>query len=345
MGEGATKRFDVLVAGDANPDVVLAGAPAKLTFGQAEQLVGGAALTVGGSAAIVACGAARLGLRTALIAMVGDDDGGRFMRECIASRGVDAGHVAVHPTLPTGLSVLLVRRSGDRAILTSRGCMDELSATAIPDDLLRHARHLHVSSFYLLPRLAADLAGLFARAREAGLTTSLDTNWDPHEKWLGLDQVLPLTDVLLPNENEALALAAALPATPGAAPDAPRDAAPGPSPDAAPGLPPQALARALATLNACGPLTVAKCGAQGAVALSDGELVRAAAPHVAAVDSAGAGDSFDAGFLAGYLAELTLDQSLGLACACGALSTRAAGGVDAQPTREEAWQAAGLSTT
>jgi ribokinase len=91
-----------------------------------------------------------------------------------------------------------------------------------------------------------------------------------------------------------------------------------------------------AALTALGPIVVVKLGAEGAVAFGSGEVVSVAAPAVDAVDATGAGDSFDAGFLAAWLSGAGLERSLALGCACGALSTRALGGTAGQPDRAEA---------
>ena len=89
------------------------------------------------------------------------------------------------------------------------------------------------------------------------------------------------------------------------------------------------------------PTLAVKRGREGAVACRDGQIVRLPAFPVHVVDTTGAGDSFDAGFLYGYLHGWPLERSLGLACACGALSTRCAGGTDGQPTLSEALEAMG----
>jgi sugar/nucleoside kinase (ribokinase family) len=313
----ADRPVDLLVVGDVNPDVVLSGVPAEFRYGQAEHLVDTGTLTVGGSAAILACGAARLGLRTALVGVVGDDAAGRFMLEQLAARGVDAAGCVTHDELATGLTVHLVRDE-DRAMLTFPGAIPALDAGAVTDGRLRTARHLHVSSFFLQPLLARGLRALFARAHAAGATTSLDTNWDPLDRWEGLADVLPETDVLFPNGEEALALAQAL----------------------EPVEPSRDLGDAVAALAAHGPLPVVKCGADGAAAWADGRLVSTPATTAGFVDSVGAGDAFDAGFIAGWLNGESLERSLGLAAACGSLSLRGAGGTDWQPTLDEALRAA-----
>jgi sugar/nucleoside kinase (ribokinase family) len=301
--------IDLLVVGDANPDVVLTGAPRRPAFGQREQLVTAGSLVLGGSAAILACGAARLGLRVAFVGRVGDDAAGRFALATLADRGVDTGGCVVDPALPTAITVVLVH-DDDRAILTSPGCLESLAADDVDLDLVARSRHLHVSSLFLQPRLAEGLAELFRAARAAGTGTSLDPNDDPSGRWGGgLHEVLAVTDVLLPNEREALAIAGRLDGN---------------------------LAAAARDLAARGPLPVIKCGAQGALAYAGGEPVRAAGPVVTVADTVGAGDSFDAGFLAGRLTGRDLRESLALAAACGSLSTRASGGTDAQPSMAEA---------
>lgn len=297
--------FDILVAGEINPDLILTGdvVPA---FGQVEKLVDSATLTVGSSSAILACGAARLGLKVAFIGICGDDILGRFMLDEMRARGVDVSNVILREDEQTGLSVIL-NRGADRAILSHSGLMAALKASDVSDTLLQDARHLHVASYFLQTNLQPELPSLFQRARALGLTTSLDTNYDPSEKWIGFDELLAVTNVFLPNEKEALSLS--------------RES----------------------DVNAAGEklgyqvetLTI-KLGADGAMGVHRGEKVRVPSIPVNVVDTVGAGDSFDAGFLYGYLNQWSLERSLRLACICGALSTQRAGGTEGQPTLDEA---------
>jgi sugar/nucleoside kinase (ribokinase family) len=301
--------LDLLVLGDCNPDLVLADAELVPEFGQAERLVERAELTIGGSGAIMACGAARLGLKAAITAVTGDDLFGRFMAEALTERGVDTDAIIADSELQTGLTVILARPE-DRAILTFTGALASLRVELIDAELVARARHVHVSAFFLQRSLAPGLAGLLASVRARGASTSLDPNWDPSGAWDGgLLDLLPEIDVLLPNAAEACALARR---------EEPIEAA-----------------RELAD---AGPLVVVKMGEQGAVAVRAGAApVLARAPQVPARgDAVGAGDSFDAGFLTGLLGGSPLDAALALGCACGTLSTRAAGGTAAQPTLGEA---------
>jgi sugar/nucleoside kinase (ribokinase family) len=299
---------DLLVVGDANPDLVLRGGEVVPAFGQREQLVDSAALTLGGSGAITACGAARLGLEVAIAARVGDDELGRFTRARLREAGVDDSHLEAAPGHATGISVGLVR-GGDRAVLTSPGALAAVDPDALADDLLRAARHVHIASPFLVPLLASGAGRLVERARAAGATTSIDTGWDPAERWSLPAEALRRADILFPNAEEAVLLAGTAAADP------------------------RAGARALA---AAGPTVALKLGAEGAVAYAGEQTAEAAAPAVESVDATGAGDSFDAGFIAARLAGEPLTAALALAVACGALSTRAAGGTAAQPTLEQA---------
>jgi sugar/nucleoside kinase (ribokinase family) len=294
--------MDLLVVGDLNADLILSGGDVVPAFGQREQLIDHADLVLGGSGAIMAAGAARLGLDVAMVASVGDDALGRVMIETLAAAGVDASAVIADATASTGVSVGLVD-GADRAMLTAPGALAALTAAHVPDDVVARARHVHVTSPFLQAGLAPGLADLAARAR----SSSLDAGWDPQERW---DVPIAAFDVVLPNAQEALALA---------------------------GRDDEDVEAAAHTLAARGPLTVVKLGADGALAATrDGELVRVRAPTVDAVEATGAGDSFDAGFLTAYLRGESLPDALQLACACGALSTRRAGGTAGQPTLEEA---------
>ncbi|MGN6872783.1 MAG: carbohydrate kinase family protein [Solirubrobacteraceae bacterium] len=305
----ADSEFDLIVLGDCNPDLVLSGTEIEPSFGQVERFVDAADLMIGGSGGILACGAARLGLRTALVGMVGDDLFGNFMRDALTQRGVDTSGIVVDPNARTGVTVIL-SRPGDRAILTFPGTISAFAAADVDAKLLTAARHVHVASYFLQTSLAPGLPTLFQKTRAAGATTSVDPNWDPHERWDGgLHELLRSVDVFLPNAEEAIRISGV-----------------------------QDTREAALELAAHGPLTAVKLGAAGALAVdSDGQFAQI--PGLAGVeplDAVGAGDSFDAGFLTGLLNGWTVERALSLGCACGALSTRAVGGTGAQPRMAEA---------
>ena len=299
------KTYDLLVAGEINPDLILTG-DVLPEFGQVEKLVNSATLTVGSSSAIFACGAARLGLKVAFIGVCGDDNFGHFMLDEMKKREVDVSHVIFRQDGKTGLSVIL-NQELDRAILTHAGLIPALKTSDIPETLIQNSRHLHVASYFMQTKLQPDLPALFKKVRDLGLTTSLDTNYDPSEKWTGFDELLSETNVFFPNQKEALSLS--------------REAN---------------IDLAAIKLGMKVEVLAVKLGADGAIGVQGDEKVQVDSIPVRVVDTVGAGDSFDAGFLYGYLNGWKLEKSLKLACVCGALSTQKAGGTEGQPDLEEA---------
>jgi sugar/nucleoside kinase (ribokinase family) len=313
-GYARDKQFDVIVVGEINPDLILSG-DVEPEFGQVEKLVDEATLTIGSSSAIFACGAARLGLRVAFIGKIGDDEFGRFMLRSLGDRGIDTSGVVIDQTVHTGLSVIL-SRGNDRAILTYPGAIPCLSLQDIHLDLVNKARHLHLGGYFIQDRLRPDVPELFEMARQGGLTVSLDTNFDPSGNWDGgLSEALRNTDVFLPNETECCAIAGV-----------------------------QDVNHALSRLVEKVKVVAIKLGARGAIARyrednqQAPEFARAESLSVEVMDTVGAGDSFDAGFLYGYLNGWEIKRALRLGTVCGALSTRKAGGTNAQPTLAEAIQ-------
>jgi sugar/nucleoside kinase (ribokinase family) len=319
MGDVAgdqTRSFDLLVVGEVNPDVIVADPDPRPAFGQAERIVADIHLAIGSSSVITACGAARLGLRVAFVGVVGDDLFGRFMLDSMRERGLDVSAVRVADDVLTGASVVLTD-GRDRAILTARGTIGAVTADDVPADLLGRARHLHIGSWFLQDGLRSNAARLLAAAREAGLTTSLDPNWDPSDDWDGgLFEALPSLDLVFPNEAEVTRIARV---------DDPESAA-------------ITLARQARRDGPAGSgnalMFVVKRGAAGAFAsTADGVVARVGSYPVTPLDTTGAGDSFDAGFLAAWLGGAAPIDGLRAGAVAGALSTTALGGVDGQPDR------------
>lgn len=313
------RGLDLLVLGEINPDIVVAAEDVGPVFGQVERVVDAIRLTIGSSSAIFAAGAARLGLRTGFFGVVGDDPFGHYMLEAMAERGIDVSACVIDPTRPTGASVILAAPH-DRAILTAVGTIDALDVDALPPDLLRRARHVHVGSYFFQRTSRDRLPAFFRTAHAAGLTTSFDCNWDPEDRWDGgIDAMLRVTDVFFPNAAEATRIAR-LDGVVDAARELVRRGS-----DAAPRI---------------RGLTVAvKQGAEGALVVSSNECIELPALPVQPVDTTGAGDSFDAGFLYGWLGGWSLRDCLELGIVCGSISTLEVGGTVGQPTLERAREA------
>lgn len=302
--------LDLLVVGDLNPDVIVSSPQLSPEFGQVEQIVDRASLVLGGSAAISAVGAARLGLTVGLCAVVGDDDLGQLMTHRLIDAGVDVRYLRVDPEIDTGMSVIL-NRGDDRAVLTATGSIASLSEKdldRLPDD---PATYVHASSYYLMgPEYRTALPHAFRRFRAAGTKTSADTNWDPDRVW-DLGSLLAETNLFLPNEAEVMAISQS-----------------------------PILERAVDVVSRFGCDVAVKRGRQGATAMLDGKGVRVTrVPAVNYVDSVGAGDTFNAGLLAGLIRGRDPATCLAMAVIAGTLSTAAVGGTDAELSVEavESW--------
>ncbi|MCS6825570.1 MAG: carbohydrate kinase family protein [Caldilinea sp.] len=300
------KRFDIVAVGDLNGDLILSGDVTPV-FGQVEKVIDDATLTIGGSTAIFACGAARLGLRVAFVGKVGYDPIGDFLLDALTARGIDVAGVRRDQTVKTGLTTVL-SRGVDRAMLTYLGTLATLRLPDIDMEIIAQARHLHLGSFYMLDALRPDIPHLFVEAKAHGLTVSLDTNYDPTEQWAGgINEALAHVDIFLPNETELKAIARC-----------------------------DEWRTALAKLAARTSIVAVKRGGEGAAVQRGTQIIETAAPKVQVVDTTGAGDSFNAGFVYGHLAGWPPERILAFAVACGSASTRAAGGVESQPTLAEA---------
>lgn len=289
---------DVLIAGDANVDLLLHGAPALEL--DTEKLAKGMDLTLGGSSSITAFNLARLGTRVGFISVLGDDMLGRFVAERLRWAGVHLEHLKWLPDQKSGLTIWHIRGSR-RAGITYEGTISLLRARDIPDSYLAKFRHLHVGAYFLGRNLHAGAPALFRRAHKLGLTTSLDCNYDPAGKWdSGIRAVLRETDVFFPNEDEALHLANC------------RDVG--------------AAARELAKLAR---VVAVKRGARGVRLQSGDETFERKAVRVKAVDGTGAGDSFNAGFLSRFVRGASLAECAQAGIAAGARAVTRMGGTTA----------------
>lgn len=309
-----SRHYDILTFGDMCVDLIVSGDDVVPRFGQFEKLVDDYEVEMGGSCNIFACQAAKLGLRVGIIGRVGDDDFGRLVLRRLVESGVDIQHVIIDPAMKTGLGIALCQ-GDDRAILTYLGSLNAVFPEQIDDELLRSAGHLHHGSYFLHTNLRPAIPHIFSRARCFGLSTSLDTNWDPEENWNGnLDETLSLTDVFLPNEKEARFISRA-----------------------------SRLEDAFNRFQDMGvSITAIKQGLEGARVVSKDVSHACVLPISTGGDSIGTGDSFDAGFLAAWLRGLPLDQCLQIACHCGRQVASQKGGIRGQPDWVTALRLAGI---
>ncbi len=292
-------RFDVTIAGELNLDLILYGLPEQLPP-ERELLAEGMMLTLGSSSAIVAHNLSALGSSVGFQSRIGNDPLGKIALERLEQGGVDVSRVRrVDGEITTGLTVIL-HHADWRNILTYSGTIAELNWDDLDLPYLADARHFHFSSYYLQRKLRPRVSDLFRHLKSKGLTISLDTNDDPDDRWEDIEDILKYVDVFLPNEREASKAAKT-----------------------------EDLEEAVRKLSSQVPLLVVKLGNKGSLAQRGSERLVRPSRLVKAVDTVGAGDSFDAGFLHEWLRGSDLESCLAGGNAAGALSTTRAGGTEA----------------
>jgi len=298
-GSMVRPRFDVVIAGEINLDLILYGLPEQIPV-EREVLASNFVMTLGSSSAILAHNLAVLGTSVAFVCRAGKDEFGRIALDRLAQSGVDLSETQFDATLNTGVTVLLPH-GGRRHILTYAGPMAEMRVEDLNLAYLLSARHFHLSSLFLQKALQPGLPQLFRVLKSAGLTLSLDTNDDPDDQWGGvLHELIDLVDILLPNEDEVKRITGQA-----------------------------TIEEALDVLRPRVPLIAVKCGARGAVIQQGTAREWIPGLRVEPVDTIGAGDSFDAGFLSAWLRGESPVAAASLGNVAGALSTLRPGGTEA----------------
>jgi sugar/nucleoside kinase (ribokinase family) len=298
----APEPTPVVIIGELNVDLIMSGCSRWPALG-AEVNVDGFTMTLGSSSAICAVGLARLGRPVSFVSLVGTDPWGDYCVNVLRDAGVDVTHVTRDPSVATGITVSLTSPAG-RGLVTYPGATAALTPARLPDQLFTGRRHLHVSSFFLQSGMRGSWRAIVRRAREVQWTVSLDSGCDPEDAWCAdVRELATMVDVFLPNDVELARITGC-----------------------------SDVCMALAALDNGHTRTIVKLGAAGCMTLVDGQPLVVAPPPV---DTTGAGDSFNAGFLHAWLDRRPLEECLRSGVACGALSTRAPGGTTAQPAAEE----------
>ncbi len=299
------RSLDVVVVGDLNVDMILQGISSFPEMGK-EKLAGNMVLAMGGASAILASNVARLGARVGFVGKLGRDSLAEIVLDTLGKNNVDCEGIVIDENVQTGVTVSLTFPQ-NYAMVTYMGTLETFSLKDVDFDYLKKAKHLHFSSYYLQPAMRAGCGELFHRAKEMGLTTSLDPGWDPLEEWHeDFLEVLRDVDVFLPNESEAVNISGQ-----------------------------GTLEQALDRLSQYSKVVVIKQGAQGTMCRTGDETIRTKTYQIEPVDTTGAGDSFNAGFLYNWLQGSDIRQCLQGGSACGALATTKMGGTTASPSKKE----------
>lgn len=304
-GSLARRTAEVVVAGSVYWDLVFYDLDGPPRLGE-EVRTDRFALAPGGGGYITAVGLARLGLRTALRTYIGRDLMGRLQIDALRREHVDTSQVRRHPRLGTGVSVAFSTR-GERGFLSYRGCAWDTAALLrswTPASYRRH-RHVHFAGFRPPFR---SYGRLLTGLRAAGITTSLDIGWNPDVyRDPAFRALVREVTVFMPSWRDARWITGR--------------------------SNPESAVRALGEIV---PVPVIKLGADGAIGLAGRDIVHVRPPRIPAVETTGAGDAFNAGFIWRYLRGDPLRRCLLAGNICGALSTRAAGGTPTFPRLREA---------
>jgi sugar/nucleoside kinase (ribokinase family) len=295
------KKFDVIVVGELNVDLILGGFDGVLPEMGKEINASEMIFTLGSSTAIMAANLSVLGPKTTFVGRVGKDYFANQIFDNLKEKKVDTSNIIQSSEHKTGITVSCAY-GDNRYAATYPGAMDHLTIRDIKPEILSEARHMHYSSVFFQKGMKPDLLVLFKMAKDQGLTTSLDCQWDPYEKWdIDLLQLLPFVDIFLPNLEELKLLTGT-----------------------------DSMEKALNKISEMANIVVIKDGTNGSHLWNEGKLIHQSIfrnPDVA--DAIGAGDSFDAGFISRFIQGKSLNECLEFGALTGAINTTQPGGTTA----------------
>jgi len=300
------KKHDLLVVGELNLDLILNKIQSFPKMGT-EIIADEMSLSLGSSSAIFASNISVLGIKTAFAGMIGDDNFGELVLSSLQDKNVDTGFIKINNEHKTGLTVAL-NYDEDRAMVTYPGAMNHFSLKDIDNEVFESARHMHLSSIFLQEELKSDVIAIFQKAKQHGMTTSLDLQWDPAGKWdIDFGSLLPLVDIFLPNKNELFAIT---------------------------GI--DDVEKALDSLRDKSNTIAVKMGAEGSVLFNKGNISYYK-PYLntKVVDAIGAGDSFNAGFVYALLNGYQSADCMDFGNLMGAINTTSGSGTGAFISKPE----------
>lgn len=301
----SNKKWDVYVYGDINVDLVIPGVEHLPLPGQ-EDVVETMNTYVGGGAAIFTLGIGKLGLNPVFQGTIGDDCYGKFILDEFRDKNVDTTLLGISSTNKTGISISFTNEA-DRSFLTYRGTNDEIDLSKVDVEKVKEARHIHLTS-YMGRKNHEQYLELLKEIKASGTTTvSFDVGWDDAGEWYqGIYELYPYIDILFMNETEAIHYSRK-----------------------------KEVIDAIKDFGKTCKLVVAKLGKKGSIAVKDGHIYEATSYSVEAIDTTGAGDSFNAGFVYGFLKGKSIEEALKYGNACGGLSVTALGGNTGFPQEDE----------
>ena len=301
------KQFEVVALGELNVDLILNRIDGAPEVGK-EKFCQDMILTLGSSTAIFAANAAALGTKVAFCGMIGNDSFGDLVEKSLKAKNVDTSYLVHQDKYATGATICL-NYNEDRANVTYQGAMDFMGLKDVNKELFANTKHIHISSIFMQTALRKDILEILKLAKANGVTVSLDTQWDPAEKWeLDYKQVLPLIDLFLPNEKELMCLTGS-----------------------------KTIEEGINKITPYINNAVIKCGNQGSLLIKKDGTMSLLKPYLNTnvVDAIGAGDSFNAGFISRFVKGDDLEVCQKYGNMTGAVNTTAAGGTGAFTSKED----------
>jgi sugar/nucleoside kinase (ribokinase family) len=289
------KLYDAIVIGDANIDLVVAGCNKLPEPGQ-EVHVDNMTIHVGGGAALFSLALAKLGSKVAFNGILGEDGFGQFIREQFTRNGIDTRFIRSSTAYNTGISIA-INPERDRSFITYGGSNAELSLLQLDMNSVILGRHVHMTG-YRGSRNHSEFLETIKKLKALGITISIDVGWDETGEWYaGIFDLMKDVDVFFMNESEAERYTGC-----------------------------SSTEESTRFLSNHSDHIVIKLGSEGAVASVGGRQVSLASFPVEVVDTTGAGDSFNAGYIYGFLNGKPPEECLLYGNACGALSVSSFGG-------------------
>lgn len=301
------KQFEVITVGELNVDLILNDIGGFPEVGK-EKMANKMTLTLGSSSAIFASNLSSLGAKVSFLGKIGNDMFGELVKSSLTDKGVDISYLTTEPDLPTGVTVVL-NYDEDRANVTCAGAMEGLTVEDVTEKALNSAQHMHFASLYLQKGIQPDVIELFKKAKNLGLTTSIDTQWDPEEKWeFNYQELLPYVDLFMPNATELKFLTKS-----------------------------ETVEEAIEKVKEYGNNIVIKNGSKGSILVKKDGTQKSlpAFLNTKVIDAIGAGDSFNAGFVFKFIQGATLEECQRFGNLTGALNTTGSGGTSAFSSHEK----------
>ncbi len=289
------KQYDVVSIGDANIDLIVAGSDQMPLPGQ-EVFVKNMLIHIGGGAALFSMALAKMGLKVAFNGVLGSDYYGRFILDEFSELNIDTSYIRQSEHNNTGISIA-INPEQDRSFITYMGSNAEVRMEDLNENSMRYGRHVHLTG-YQGSRNHDAYIQMIKKIKSFGATISFDVGWDDSGEWYsGIFEIMSEVDIFFLNELEALHYTGC-----------------------------SEIRESINQMSQHAEHLVVKMGSRGAVSVQNHHMVYRSAYTITAVDTTGAGDSFNAGYMYGVLTGHDTGECLQYGNACGALSVSAYGG-------------------